>query len=97
MLGDTVVFTFFVTFGVDSVDDFHYGACVLNWRVNPMNGSDAKILIEGLDLLAAQKARFAKSQPEFRPIADRLAADYARIRAVLMTGVSNEAPTGSKK
>jgi len=53
-------------------------------------------LLVAIDLLAAQKARFAKSQPEFLPIAEALNREYDAIRLKLRSA-GDEAPSGVKK
>lgn len=70
--------------------------CYLFMEVIMFTGAQKSHLLAGLDLLAAQKARFAKSQPEFATIADGLASEYDAIRIILRSS-SNEASTPQKK
>jgi len=88
VLGDTFL-------GVAFYNLVDYIFFVTFMEVIMFTSSEKAMLISGLDLLAAQKSRFAKSQPEFGPIAADLEKQYSALR--LKLGGLDEAPSSVKK
>lgn len=58
--------------------------------------SESAHLLEGLELLSAQKARFGRTQPQFAPIAISLQLEYDAIRLKLRSA-PDETSIGQKK